>query len=656
MTRTQPPLPDIDRDLDANWPAPGYRSGQQRIYKEAASVLFGDTDHDIIVIDAPTGVGKSVINTALCNLANSSFYTTPQKSLRDQLVNDSLLNGYVNTLRARKDYICDYASSPGDPVNCAECHVNNTDIEKCSDHSGCQYWNAKERAIESKIAGLTFAYLRIDGFIPVVNPNSDDQEQISFGDRELLIVDEAHSIEQQYSSMFAGFKLTPELSTNLEELGIGESLRSAIPDSLFHAEDPSHDLELAPLEDHIVSNDLIDDLFGAKEDAIAELQNHRKRYARLVKGAIRRKQNLETGLSEAELQAQISEGMADFIENLKLPESIDMRMVDAKDYPSQPLSELRNEIEKEIQIMGELRDFVSNIEVGFSDEYDPEENPWFVDVNTGPLTATEYKFNPANVGDLLKQQIWNRADKVVLSSATIPSHGATDRKEGILKWVDRIGLDPESTHVITEDSPFPVENRRVRIDYIGNMSSGGFDANIDEISRTINELSTLHPSEKGLVHVSSYKQASHLGETIDDLSDVDVSVTVHKKEQDAESALATWQGGQSDSATYTGTQILITPSMKEGVDLAGDKCRWQVATKVPYPNLADPRVRYLQENRGWSWYHSEATTELVQAAGRGVRSAEDNCEFYVLDEAFKNVWHLAPSWYCDAVTSESRPD
>lgn len=106
MTGTQPPLPEIDRDLEAAWPAPTYRERQRRIYREAACVLFGPTDHDTIVIDAPTGVGKSVINTALCNLSNSAFYTTPQKSLREQLVNDSLLNKHVRTLRAREDYIC----------------------------------------------------------------------------------------------------------------------------------------------------------------------------------------------------------------------------------------------------------------------------------------------------------------------------------------------------------------------------------------------------------------------------------------------------------------------------------------------------------------------------------------------------------------------
>jgi hypothetical protein len=44
----------------------------------------------------PTGIGKSLINVALANLAESAFYTTPQKKLRHQLENQvaSLFAGF----------------------------------------------------------------------------------------------------------------------------------------------------------------------------------------------------------------------------------------------------------------------------------------------------------------------------------------------------------------------------------------------------------------------------------------------------------------------------------------------------------------------------------------------------------------------------------
>lgn len=59
-----------------------------------------------MIMNLPTGVGKSPINTALARQAGSAFMTTPQKNLRQQLEDNSVLNRHYETLRARADYMC----------------------------------------------------------------------------------------------------------------------------------------------------------------------------------------------------------------------------------------------------------------------------------------------------------------------------------------------------------------------------------------------------------------------------------------------------------------------------------------------------------------------------------------------------------------------
>lgn len=90
----------------------------------------------------------------------------------------------------------------------------------------------------------------------------------------------------------------------------------------------------------------------------------------------------------------------------------------------------------------------------------------------------------------------------------------------------------------------------------------------------------------------------------------------------------------------------------EGIDLPDEQCRWQVLLKVPYPSMGDSRVSYLIDEEGdWDWYYDNTARSIMQAVGRGVRSEDDYCSFYVLDRSFLDVLKRAtfPDWFRDAV-------
>ena len=63
--------------------------------------------------------------------------------------------------------------------------------------------------MEGDVATLTFSYLITDGYLPAEVETSDGTQQVSFDDRDLLIVDECHQLENQVASLFAGFSIAP---------------------------------------------------------------------------------------------------------------------------------------------------------------------------------------------------------------------------------------------------------------------------------------------------------------------------------------------------------------------------------------------------------------------------------------------------------------
>jgi Rad3-related DNA helicase len=97
--------------------------------------------------------------------------------------------------------------------------------------------------------------------------------------------------------------------------------------------------------------------------------------------------------------------------------------------------------------------------------------------------------------------------------------------------------------------------------------------------------------------------------------------------------------------------VLVSPSLREGVDLPDDFLRFQVLTKLPYPDLGDPWTA-ARRARDPRWYAVETAKALVQAYGRSCRHAGDHGVTYVLDAQFERFLQryrvLLPEWFLDA--------
>lgn len=145
-----------------------------------------------VLIDAAVGFGKSIVNYCIARKFRNAIYTTPQVALLDQIERDPLLD--IAVVKGRDNYPC--VVERGKTAANGKC-VRDRKF-KC--YEDCPYRIAKARALAAPIAAMSFAYLIVDRFLP---------EEHSFGNRELIIVDEADDLEG-WAEEFGSFKFKVE--------------------------------------------------------------------------------------------------------------------------------------------------------------------------------------------------------------------------------------------------------------------------------------------------------------------------------------------------------------------------------------------------------------------------------------------------------------
>lgn len=552
---------------DALFPFPGYRQYQDEILYETLESLLVE-NYDNIIIDGPTGIGKSPLNVTVGRIyaalngskneiedhfgvdlgdidEGNGFYTTPQKQLRNQLADDDDLRPFVDMLKARGDYVC---GASGDP--CDECEIKSDPDNSCRTTAGCTYWRSLINAIEADTAVLTFARLVVDNYIPPrLVTEERGEERISFEDRDYGIIDEGHNLENQVASLFAGFSVSVWT--------------------------------------------LPDDVFGKLGDHVPWKAN--------------RFEDVSGQLRKVESRAE------SFIER----------------------NEENPKLEKQVE---QCEDFLQKI--NFCRTEVNNGRPWVVNVDSlGDSNNKKIEIKPVDVDNFLEKFIWSRSDSRIISSATIPF------RDNINKWADRLGL-PGKTKLISKPMPFPEEHRLIHTNtMVGSLSGDGEDRHWRGIVDQIKEIHSHHEGEKGLIHTASYKRANNLA---DALPSSDVYVPDRDEETDV--SIHKWQESDAD--------IMLSPSMMEGVDLHGDRCRWQVLMKVPYPYLGDSRVDYLlNERKDWDWYMETASMNVQQSVGRAVRGPEpeEAASYYLIDSAFDKLLNRTkpPEWFTDAIREEA---
>lgn len=238
------------------------------------------------------------------------------------------------------------------------------------------------------------------------------------------------------------------------------------------------------------------------------------------------------------------------------------------------------------------------------------------------------RLDPVWPGDYAEDVLFRKVPKIVLTSATIRP-----------KTLELLGIKKEEYEFEEHTSTFPVANRQlcwiptVRVRY--DMDPGHarlWVAKIDAILRG-------RPERKGIIHTVSYSRRDYI-----------------LRYSEFRSRLLTHDsGGLQDCVrkfrdSGPGT-VLVSPSVSTGFDFPGGDCRFQIMGKVPFP---DTRSKVLQarSERDPEFFAYVAMQNMVQMCGRGVRSADDWCENFVIDDNWQ--WFLnkyknfAPRWFTAA--------
>jgi ATP-dependent DNA helicase DinG len=255
--------------------------------------------------------------------------------------------------------------------------------------------------------------------------------------------------------------------------------------------------------------------------------------------------------------------------------------------------------------------------------------------------SSNFELLPLDVSSLAGALLWDAADIIVLFSAYLGPREA---------MAEHLGLDAEQVRVFTVDSPFPLEQRPLVYRPVGRLSRATLGSLEPLVFSEVIAILGRHPGDKGLIHTPSYGAAHRLAQALAQAAPDQFARLILVEAGGRIRAL------EVHRALHRPT-VLVSPSLREGVDLPDDFLRFQIITKMPYPDLGDPWTA-ARRQRDPRWYVLETAKALVQAYGRSCRHAADHGVTYMLDAQFQRFIGLdrvlLPEWFLEAADAALR--
>lgn len=271
---------------------------------------------------------------------------------------------------------------------------------------------------------------------------------------------------------------------------------------------------------------------------------------------------------------------------------------------------------------------------------DARETEWVVRYPPDP--AATFELVPLAVTEQTRELLTGCADLVVLSSAYLGPAAAL---------AESLGFPDGAVRGFAVPSPFPLEQRPIVYRPVGALSRARQAEQEPALFAEIAAVLATHAKDKGLLHVASYAVARRLAADLARRAPGEARRLIFIDSSEAK-ARALEQHRASPLPT-----VLLSPSLREGVDLPDDLLRFQIVTKMPYGDLGDPWTAARRE-RDPRWYALETAKALVQTYGRACRHAEDHGVTYVLDGQFARFLQhyrpLLPDWFLEAARAALR--
>ena len=182
----------INSQVEENFPFKHPRKHQLETISEIKEAI--DNGYKYIILEAGTGTGKSAIAATLASMFEDTYILTVTKQLQDQYLQDfkdlgfRLVKGRGNFkcrkyVEANLDYTCDEGRCVLEGYRCEySLNRNHNDITQ---ENTCYYFYQKLVAMNSSVVISNYPYM----FLELNNVND-------FKNRELMVFDEAHNLEE----------------------------------------------------------------------------------------------------------------------------------------------------------------------------------------------------------------------------------------------------------------------------------------------------------------------------------------------------------------------------------------------------------------------------------------------------------------------------
>ena len=227
---------------------------------------------------------------------------------------------------------------------------------------------------------------------------------------------------------------------------------------------------------------------------------------------------------------------------------------------------------------------------------------------------------PLHIGSLMEKYLWHEKSCVILTSATLTTHGEFDYL--------KLRLNGEDANELMVGSPFDYENSAMLFlpkDIPEPNDNYGHQKTVED---TIIRLARV-TGGRMLVLFTSYAQLQRTSQNVQAaLSKLDIQVFEQGEGASASALLETFK--ESPRAVLLGTR-----SFWEGVDVPGDALQVLVIAKLPFDVPSDPIVAARSESFDdpFNQYMlPEAILRFRQGFGRLIRTQTDRGVVVVLDK------------------------
>ena len=630
-----------------NFPHSVFRNNQDGVIRQICEAFNSGYKH--IILEAPTGFGKSAIAITIARTLGSSYICTATKDLQSQYSRDYQ---FLKIAKGKSNFLCrvkeDFVESG--KYLCSSCN-SKTDLE-CK-HTSCDYGPCLS---DESMEGSGCKYRTFINDYKIDNKGKENEKIFIGGDKIQNYKNEyANWIHLQNFSNPRQWNPCYYFDQLFQALRASHSIFNySIFLSLLSNKNMMQQRELLVLDEaHLLETEIV---------KFRGLSISKKRWRRYIhdfkmidhgydmNGWLEFLINLERTILvligyESLAHSLVKERKEKYgYDSAKKSTTRNKRIVSASELFEDDASlelNIRTENGKNLDVDKELLiDIVQDIDKLTRTINNILSNPnnWIVsEVHKENYDITRVDLKPLDPSKYIKAVV-EKCPKTLIMSATILNEKTFERNLGL-------SSEDNSTKFIQIQSDFPIENRPIfplSVEYLNFSNLQQMDVKA-KISRAIDNIMHIHSNDKGIIHTSSYEQLNFIKDNLSKTNSRRLILTDPEIERDE----VIREHSESKKPT-----VLISPSLHTGLDLKDNLSRFQIITKVPYPNISD---KWTSEKRkiNEEWYYWQTALRLVQAYGRSIRSKDDWAKTYVLDSAFnyfiKVNKNILPKWFLSAI-------